>query len=65
MPSSTWDPEESLEPSLFDPCRQAALESRRRQQHLLDLARERLHAQLAWSPRTWCEIEEIVAINRA
>jgi nucleotide-binding universal stress UspA family protein len=59
------DPEESLEPSVFDPCRQAALESRRRRQDLIDHARERLHAQLAGEARTWCEIEEVVAINRA
>ena len=59
------DPEESLEPSVFDPCRQAALENRRHQQHLIDRARDRLHAQLAGEPRTWCEIEEVVAINRA
>jgi len=59
------DPEESLEPSVFDPCREAALESRRRRQHLIDHARERLHTQLAGESRTWCEIEEVVAINRA
>ena len=59
------DPEESLEPSVFDPCRQAALESRRRRQDRIDYARERLHAQLAGEARTWCEIEEVVAINRA
>jgi len=58
------DPQASLEPSVFDPCREAALESGRRRQHLIDHARERLHAQLAGEPRTWCEIEEVVAINR-
>lgn len=59
------DPEEFLEPSVFDPHGEAALESRRRRQHLIDHARERLHAQLAGESRTWCEIEEAVAINRA
>lgn len=59
------DPEESLEPSVFDPCRQEALESRRRRQEFIDHARERLHAQLAGEPQTWCEIEEVVAISRA
>jgi nucleotide-binding universal stress UspA family protein len=59
------DPEESLEPSVFDPCRQAALESRRRRQQRIDHATERLRAQLAGEARTWCEIEEVVAINRA
>jgi len=38
------DPEESLEPSVFDPCRRAALDSRRRRQQFIDDARERLHA---------------------
>ena len=59
------DPEESLEPSVFDPCREAALESRRRRQHLIEHARERLQTLLAGEPRTWCEVEEVVAINRA
>jgi nucleotide-binding universal stress UspA family protein len=59
------DPEESLEPSVFDPCRQPALESRRQRQHLIDHARERLHAQLSGESRTWCAIQEVVAINRA
>ena len=59
------DPEESLEPSVFDPCREAALESRRRREGLIDHARKRLHTQLAKESRTWCEIEEVVAIDRA
>jgi nucleotide-binding universal stress UspA family protein len=59
------DPEESLEPSVFDPCRQAAVESHRQRQRLIDHARERVHARLAGEPRTWCEIEEVVAIDRA
>jgi nucleotide-binding universal stress UspA family protein len=57
------DPE-SPEPSPFDPCREAALDGQRRRQHLLDHARERLHRQLAADPRTWCEIEEVVTIDR-
>ena len=59
------DPEASLELSVFDPCRQSALDSRRRRQQLIDRARERLHAQVAGESTTWCEIEEVVAINRA
>lgn len=59
------DPEEPLEPSPTDPCHQAALENRSRRQQLLDRARARLHGQLAGEPRTWCEIEEVVAVNRA
>jgi nucleotide-binding universal stress UspA family protein len=59
------DPEEPFEPSVSDPCRQPALESRRRRQDRIDYARERLHARLAGEARTWCEIEEVVAIGRA
>lgn len=32
---------------------------------LRDHARQRLHAQLAQEPTTWCEIEQVVAIDRA
>ena len=59
------DPEESLEPSAFDPCREAALESQRRREELIDYTRERLHTQLAGESRTRCAIKEVVAINRA
>jgi len=59
------DPEESLEPSVFDPCREAALENRLRRERLIDHARKRLLAQLAKEPQTWCEIEAAVAIGRA
>jgi nucleotide-binding universal stress UspA family protein len=59
------DPEESLEPSVFAACRDAALDSRRRRGAIVDHARTRLHAQLAGESRTWCEIEEVVAIGRA
>lgn len=59
------DPEATLEPSVFDPCRQATVESRRRRQQFIDRAGERLHAQLDGESRTWCEIDEVVAINRA
>ena len=59
------DPEEGFEPSPFDPCRQAIAESRHRRQELVEHARKRLHAQLAQEPTTWCEIEEIVTVDRA
>jgi nucleotide-binding universal stress UspA family protein len=36
-----------------------------KRQQILEHARERLHAQLAGEPQTWCEIEEVVAMNRA
>ncbi|HLG56215.1 MAG TPA: universal stress protein [Vicinamibacterales bacterium] len=48
-----------------EPCEHVDVDIRRNRQHFIDHARERLHAQLAGEPRTWCKIEEIVAINRA
>jgi nucleotide-binding universal stress UspA family protein len=59
------DPEDPLEPEPFDPCRQAVLDSHRRREHFVTRARERLHAQLSPESRTWCRIEEVVAIDRA
>lgn len=32
---------------------------------MIDQAQERLHSQVAGEPQTWCEIEEVVAVNRA
>lgn len=48
-----------------EPCEHVDENVRRNRQHLLDLARTKLQSQLAGEPRTWCDIEEIVAINRA
>jgi len=48
-----------------EPCEHVDFDIRARRQHFIDHARERLHAQLAQEPTTWCEIEEIVAIDRA
>lgn len=48
-----------------EPCEHVDFDIRKRRQHVIDHARERLHAQLAQEPTTWCEIEEIVAIDRA
>jgi nucleotide-binding universal stress UspA family protein len=59
------DPEEVLEPSVFDPCHQALADSRRRRQAQIDHARQRLHAQVAQEPTTWCELDEVVAVDRA
>jgi hypothetical protein len=59
------DPEEVLEPSVFDPCHQARADSRRRRQAQIDHARQRLHAQVAQEPTTWCEVAEVVAVDRA
>lgn len=48
-----------------EPCEHVDVDIRRNRQHFIDHARERLHAQLAGEPQTWCAIEKIVAINRA
>jgi len=54
---------EYLDPE--EPCEHVDFDIRRRRQHFIDHARERLHAQVASEPTTWCEIEEVVAIDRA
>lgn len=59
------DPEPPAEPAPFDPCHQVIQESRRRREQRIAQARERLHAQLAHEPPAGCEIEEIIAIDRA
>ena len=59
------DPEEVLAPSPFDPCHEALADSRRRRQALIDHGRRRLHALVAQEPTTWCEIEELVEVDRA
>jgi nucleotide-binding universal stress UspA family protein len=59
------DLEEGPEPSPFDPCYQAIVDGRRRRQQRIDVSREWLHAQLADESTTWCEIEEVVAVDRA
>jgi nucleotide-binding universal stress UspA family protein len=48
-----------------EPCEHVDFDIRKRRQHFIDHARERLHAQLAQEPTTSCEIEEVVAIDRA
>jgi nucleotide-binding universal stress UspA family protein len=48
-----------------EPCEHVDSEVRGRRQRLIEHARERLHAQLAGEARTWCDIQEVVAINRA
>lgn len=48
-----------------EPCEHVDFDIRRRRQYFIDHARERLHAQLAPESTTWCEIEEVVAIDRA
>jgi nucleotide-binding universal stress UspA family protein len=48
-----------------EPCEHDDFDIRKRRQHFIDHARERLHAQLAQEATTWCEIEEVVTIDRA
>lgn len=48
-----------------EPCEHVDFDIRKRRQHFIDHARNRLHAQLAQEPTTWCEIEEVIAIDRA
>ena len=43
----------------------AALDNRRRRQERIDRDREQLHVRVAQESTTWCEIEEIVGIDRA
>jgi nucleotide-binding universal stress UspA family protein len=48
-----------------EPCEHVDFDIRARRQHFIDHARERLHAQLAQQSTTWCELKEVVAIDRA
>jgi nucleotide-binding universal stress UspA family protein len=48
-----------------EPCEHVDFDIRRRRQHFIEHARQRLHTLLAQEPTTWCEIEEIVAVDRA
>jgi nucleotide-binding universal stress UspA family protein len=59
------DPDEALETSPFDPCHEEADAIRARRQMLVEQARERLHRQVVPEASAWCEIEEVVAVDRA
>lgn len=48
-----------------EPCEHVDFDIRARRQHFIDHARQRLHAQMAQEPTTWCEITEVVVIDRA
>ena len=48
-----------------EPCEHVAFDIRQARQHFIDHARERLHARVAQEPTEWCEIEEVVAVDRA
>jgi nucleotide-binding universal stress UspA family protein len=54
---------EFLDPD--EPCEHVDFDIRRRRQYFIDHARTRLRSQLAQESTTWCEIEEVVAIDRA
>ena len=48
-----------------EPCEHVDADIRRRREHLLAHARERLHAQLTSESTTWCDIVEQVVVERA
>ena len=48
-----------------EPCEHVDFDIRTRRRHFIDHARQRLHAHLAQEPTTWCEIDEVVAVDRA
>lgn len=48
-----------------EPFDHADADSAKRRQFFIEHARERLHAELAGQPTTWCEIEEVIAVDRA
>jgi nucleotide-binding universal stress UspA family protein len=54
---------EYLDPE--EPCEHVDFDIRRRRQHFINHARERLHAQFAQGTTAACEIKETVAIDRA
>jgi nucleotide-binding universal stress UspA family protein len=54
---------EYLDPQ--EPCEHVDFDIRKRREYFIEQARQRLHAQLAQEPTTWCAIEEVVALDRA
>jgi nucleotide-binding universal stress UspA family protein len=48
-----------------EPCEHVVFDIRTRRQHFIDHARARLHAQVAQESTTWCELKELVTIDRA
>lgn len=48
-----------------EPCEHVDPEVRRGRRQIIEQARQRLDARLAREPQTWCEIEPVVAVNRA
>jgi len=48
-----------------EPCEHVDFDIRQRREHFLNHARARLHEQLGGESTTWCEIEEVVVVDRA
>lgn len=48
-----------------EPCEHVDFDVRDYRRHVLERARERLHDLVAGEPQTWCEIQEVVGVNRA
>jgi nucleotide-binding universal stress UspA family protein len=48
-----------------EPCEHVDFDIRDYRRHVLEHARERLHGHVTGEPQTWCQIEEVVAVNRA
>lgn len=48
-----------------EPCEHVDFDIRKHRQHFIDHARARLHAHLEKESKTWVEIQEVVAIDRA
>jgi nucleotide-binding universal stress UspA family protein len=48
-----------------EPCEHVDPDIRKNRERIIARARDRLHAQLAGEARTWCDIEEIVAVGCA
>lgn len=48
-----------------EPCEHVDVRVRENRRHIIEHARERLHALVAEESRTWCDIEEVLVIDRA
>lgn len=48
-----------------EPCEHVDFDIRAYRKYLLEQVRARLHAQIGDQPPTWCEVDEVLVINRA
>ena len=48
-----------------EPCEHVAVDVRHAHRQIIEHAHGRLHQVVAGEPQAWCEIEEVVAVNRA